>query len=352
MIQGKTKTEAMYRAVIMDSSSSLKDFSQDRKKYHKRYVLREKVEDKENAAVNMGRMVETLLLEPHRFDSTFYLSVCSSPPTGLMLAFVESLYRNTVQATDEMGEVNRTFEDLAKDAYVDSGFKIKFDAVLGKFIGSEAETFYKEMREVKSKGLTVVTTRDIEYAERIVESLRTNSTTAKIVNLVDSSRYQIIHQLQVEGYVVDGHEFKSMMDKVVVDHTEKTIQIYDLKCTWSVENFYEEYYLYRRSYIQAYLYHRALCVCEDNEILGFDHDEYEILFPKFIVCDSTNYMDPLIYTLTDADIDDAYNGFEHKGRTYPGVKNIIKDLKWAQENDVWSISRTNYENGGIVNIKG
>jgi hypothetical protein len=295
-------------------------------------------------------MVETLLLEPHEFDGRFYLSTCMSAPTGLMLAFVESLYRHTSEATDEFGNVNRNFEDIAKDAYHESGFKIKFEAVLGKFIGTEAELFYKEMREVKSKGLTVVTTREIEYAEKIVESLRSNSTTASIVNMVDSSRYQILNQFQLEGYVVDGHEFKSMMDKIIIDHTDRTITVYDLKCTWSVENFYEEYYLYRRAYIQAYLYHKAILSLTTD--VHSEYYGYIACTPQFIVCDSTNYMDPLIYTLTDADIDDAYNGFEHKGRTYPGVKEIIKDLKWAQDNDVWSISRKNYENGGLVNIKG
>ena len=35
MIKGTAKTEAQYRAVVMDSSSSLKDFSTDRKKYYK-----------------------------------------------------------------------------------------------------------------------------------------------------------------------------------------------------------------------------------------------------------------------------------------------------------------------------
>jgi hypothetical protein len=44
MIKGTAKTEAQYRAVTMDSSSSLKDFSQDRKKYYKKYFLGEKVE--------------------------------------------------------------------------------------------------------------------------------------------------------------------------------------------------------------------------------------------------------------------------------------------------------------------
>jgi len=46
----------------MDSSSSLKDFSTDRKKYHKKYVLNEKVEDKDTAASVIGRLVETQLI--------------------------------------------------------------------------------------------------------------------------------------------------------------------------------------------------------------------------------------------------------------------------------------------------
>jgi hypothetical protein len=159
----------------------------------------------------------------------------------------------------------------------------------------------------------------------------------------------VLNQFQVEGYVVDDHLFKSMMDKMVVDHNERTIQVYDLKCTWSVENFYEEYYLYRREYIQALLYYKAAIyiVNTTEELHG-----YRVEQPKFIVCDSTNYMSPLIYTLSDRDLEDAYNGFEHKGRTYPGVKSIISDLKWAIENDVWNISRENYLNHGLVNIKG
>jgi hypothetical protein len=136
----------------------------------------------------------------------------------------------------------------------------------------------------------------------------------------------------------------------VVDHNARTIQVYDLKCTWSVENFYEEYYLYRRAYIQAYLYNEAaksLTLDADGELYG-----YIVIPPKFIVCDSTNYYNPLIYTLDDKDLEDSYKGFEHKGKKYVGVKALIQDLKWAVENDVWNISRLNYTRNGIVNIKG
>ena len=344
MIQGTTKTEALYRAINLDSSSSLKDFSMDRRKYHKKYILNEVVEDEESKASTVGRMVETLLMEPHLFDERFHLSTCMSTPTGLMLDFVEALYKHSVTATAEDGTITRSFEDLAKDAYVDSGFKIKLDAVLNKFIGSEAEIYYKEIREVRSRNLTVVTTKEVENAEKIVNELRTNPITADIVNLTSDARYSVYNQLQVENYEVGAHKFKSMIDKVVVDHERQTIQVYDLKCTWSVENFLEEYYLYRRAYIQGYLYYWA---AKQHFV---DLKSYLVLNPKFIVCDSTNYMNPLIYDMSVTAFNDAERGFEHKGRKYPGVKQLINDLKWALQNDKWNISRENYTNKGVVTI--
>ena len=335
----------------MDSSSSLKDFSQDRKKYYKKYILGEKVEDKDSSAANMGRIVETLLMEPHLFDDKFYMSSCASTPTGLMLDFVEALYKHTRDATDENGIVKTPMNELLEAAYKDSGFKIKYEAVITKFVGSDAEIYYNEIRTVRSKNLTVVNTMEISIAEKIVEQLRINTTTAPIVNLTNSSRYEIIDQMQVEGYTIDGHKFKSMLDKVVIDHDKKTIQPYDLKCTWSVENFYEEYYLYRRAYIQAYLYYKAMTSIANNSIIDV-YNEYKVEYLKFIVCDSTNYYQPLIYTLDDDDMNDAYKGFVHKGRTYPGVGELIAALSWCVTSGTWNISHKNYLSNGIVNIKG
>jgi hypothetical protein len=346
MIQGETKTEAQYRAIYLDSSSSLKDFSMDRKKYHKKYILNQVVEDEESKAATTGRLVETLLMEPHLFDEKFHISTCMSTPTAMMLDFVEALYKYTVEATAEDGTVTRSFEDMCKDAYADAGFKITLDAVLKKFIGSEAEIYYKEIREVRSKKLTVVTTKEIENAEKVVLELRTNPVTAEIVNLVNDTQYSVFNQLQVEGYEVFGHMFKSMMDKVILDHKSKTVQVYDLKCTWSVENFYSEYYLYRRAYIQGFLYHKAA----ESWASEMGYGDYEILHPKFIVCDSTNYANPLVYEMTQDSMNNAMNGFEYKGREYPGVVQLIEDLKWTLDNDVWNISRENHINNGVVKL--
>jgi hypothetical protein len=349
MIEGRSRTEAEYRAISMDSSSSLKEFSLDRRKYYKKYILNEQVAEDDSKASIMGRLVEILLMEPEKFDEKFYMSSCVSAPSGMMMDFVEALYEHTVAATNDDGDVCETFEELSKKAYADSGYKIKYEKVISNFVGSDAEIYYNEIRKVRANGLTVVTTEDVTNAERIVEELKINEFTSPIVNVVDSKRYTVFNQLQIEGYTIKGHLFKSMMDKVIIDHEKKTIQVYDLKCTWSVENFYEEYYLYRRAYIQAYLYYVAA-----DELRMMNNDvwsEYEVLPPKFIVCDSTNYYAPLVYELSFMDLKDAYEGFTHKGRTYPGVESIIDDLKFALQNKIWNISRENYENGGIVKLK-
>lgn len=353
-IQGKVKTEANYRAITTDSSTSLKDFSLDRKKYYRKYIEGETIDEKENRASTMGKIVETLLMEPEEFDSRFYLSTCLSAPTGNMIEFVEALYRFTKEATDETGKVIRTFEDLTRDAYKESGYKIPYERVMfgtektSGFVGSEAEIYYNEIRTVRSKNLIVVTSQEISNAEKIVEELRTNSVTKDIVNLVNSSRYTILNQYQVPEYFVDEHPLKSMLDKVVVDHQEKVIKPYDLKCTWSVEDFYEDYYLYRRAYIQGFVYWRSMIsLTEDpsSELYGYTVD-----YLRFIVCDSTNYMNPLIFEMTEESMENAYSGFEHKGRTYPGVGEIIDGLKWALEKNIWNISKKNYENFGVVKL--
>jgi len=351
MIKGVNKTaeERKYRAIETDSSSSLKDFSLDRRKYYKKYVLREKVEEKENLAANMGRLVETLLLQPEEFDNRFYMSSTASVPTGLMLEFVEALYKVTTEATDGFGVVTREFKDLAHEAYIASGFKLAEETVLNKFIGSDAEIYYREIREVRSRNLTVITTQDVTNAEKIVEELQTNEFTKDIINMVTSSRYTVSNQFVVDDYIVDGHKFKSMLDKVIVDHNEKRIMIYDLKCVWSVENFYNEYYLYRRAYIQALLYFKAIEWLVEQKTSPWY--KYHVEYPQFIVCDSINYYSPLIYTLEYKDMYDAYRGFTKGDRQYPGVKELIEELKWAQENDIWSISKKNYESKGFVNIK-
>src|SRR6478609_7336213 len=104
MIKGTLRSEAEYRKIQMDSSSSLKEFSIDRRKYYKKYVLGERVSEEEDSKASViGRLVETLLFEKDEFDNRFFMSSTAKSPTGNMLAFVEALYKHTRDNSDENG---------------------------------------------------------------------------------------------------------------------------------------------------------------------------------------------------------------------------------------------------------
>jgi hypothetical protein len=341
-------TEKDYRDVKMDSSSSIKEFSLDRKKYHRKYILDETIKDKDTQAIMMGQLVELLLWEPELFDEKFYMSACVSVPTGLMLAFVEAMYTVTKSKTDENGTVDATFEEIATEAYEMSGFKIKVDAVIKKFAESDAMVYFEEICTVRSNNLSVVNANDVNNAERIVLELQENPITAAICNQQSNDKFTVLDQHKVIGYDVLGHTVKSMMDRVIIDHAKKSIQVYDLKCTWTVENFFTEYYLHRRSYIQALCYYTA---CEHIKSTTPEYADYTVELPKFIVCDSINYFSPLIYTLSVEDLKDALKGFTYNNRIYPGVTEILANLTWAKDHDTWNISKSMAEAGGVINIR-
>lgn len=346
-INGIIKTETDYRSLKMDSSSSLKEFSLDRKKYYRKYILGEKIEEKDTTAILTGQLAEIFLLEPHRFDEKFHLSTCESKPSGLMGEFIDALIAIREENTNDEGEVSISFENALKEAYNRSGFKLPYEAVIKKFKGSDAEIYFNEMEDVRKKGLTVVSMKEVENAEKIAEEIKSNRFTSFILERGTDDIWETHIQYQVEGYEVHNHFFKSMIDIVQVNHKKKTIQAYDLKVVWNVEGFYEDYYLYRRAYIQAYLYYRAL------HYISLTNDAYKgysVLPIRFIVADSANYYSPLIYVLSEEDIAKAYSGFEYKGRMYKGVKDIIEDLIFAQEGDVWNVSRENYNNNGLVKL--
>src|SRR5690242_1692301 len=145
MIQGQTKDQQAYFDTELDSSSSLKVFSQDRRLYYKKYVERSKIEEEEDSKASItGRICETLLLEPELFDSRFYLSSIAKPLTGKMADFVTALVNVSIQNSDEDGNITKSFEEMATEARTIAQFEWKLPVILDKFIGKDPEILYKE----------------------------------------------------------------------------------------------------------------------------------------------------------------------------------------------------------------
>lgn len=342
MITGEKRTEKEYRALDMLSASDLRLFSNNRRDFYKQKILKEEKIEEYNRSMMIGSLVHLLLLEPEEFDNRYMMSSCDSPPTANMLLFTESLFRHSVEHMDEEGKVNMDFKDLAELAYIDSGYKTPMATVLLNF-NKKGESYYQELMEAKIRGVQVVCMDDINIATKIVEGVKSDPFVGEYFTDTDFC------ELKAEGFMVEGIEMKGMLDKLSINHVEKTIQLLDLKVVFDNQNFYREYYKKKQAYIQGYIYHTALLSGKLD--LGFEYDNYEILPPIFIAVDSGCFYAPLQYKMSVEDLDRAYEGWEEKGYKYLGVRDILKDIRWSKENNIWNIGKEAYENRGIVELK-
>lgn len=353
MVKGEIKeekrelTEAEYRKIPMLSSSDLRLFITDKRKFFKTKVLGEIAAEEYNKSLLIGSIVHTLLLEPEEFDNRYFLTICEKVPTGNMLVFVESLYRHTVANLNEEGELQVEFAELIKFAYEESGYKISVDAVLKKF-KENGEDYYLQMREAKLKGLEVVCMDDITIAHKIIEMIKMDEFCGELFSC-GINGITAFNEVKLDEFDLLHIKMKAMLDRIIVDEQKKTIQLIDLKVVYNNQDFYREYYLKRRADLQGYVYFKAL---ESRKIdLGFDYNDYEILLPIFCAVDSGCFFRPLLYQMDTKNMKDAYDGFIENGRYYPGIREILEEIDFAVENGIWNITKEAFKNKGIVSLK-
>lgn len=281
----------------------------------------------ESRSMLIGNLVHTLILEPEEFDKKYVMSVCNKKPTGKMLKFVDALYKHTIlNSVDDKVVVD--FKVLAEKAREESGYEHSLQVILNKFTGKEPEKYYRELRETKEK--QVVCLEDLSIANGIVSKLKTSDA----VNSIFTSGYS---EVKYENFEIGGLKFKGMVDKILDFNTY--LKPYDLKVTWTNENFYEEYFLKTYAYLQAAIYYEA--VKQNNPTK-------EVKPPAFIVADSTNVMQPLIYEISEESLKSYYNGFTYRNEYYKGLNEVIEEIKWHMDTNIWDISYNNYKNNNII----
>lgn len=356
-------TEAEYRALKIDSYSSLKVFIEDRKKYYKKFVLEEPVKDPDSQSLVFGSLVDCLLFTPDEFDKRFTFSV-TDVPKGQYKKLIDELMVITSQSLGDNGEVTRDVEDMLLDAYRNVKYDFagntvdfkrdSFEVVKKKFIGSDLELYYKQLRE--SYGKEVIESTTVDVALAVLNELKSNPFTAEIINAETDSEQDVYTQFPlIEECVIiqrddlEGDEFKlkGLLDKLIVNHKRKQIDIYDLKTAWDNEGEFINNYFKYKYYIQVAVYLYLVMEWKKKQ-KGIE--DYVVNYPKFVVADSNNYKSPLVYTTGRDNFEQGMRGFTIRGKYYPGVMRAISDLVWHKKSGIWNISRENYKNKGLVEI--
>lgn len=356
-------TEQQYRQLDLDSYSTLKVFLEDRRKYYRKYVLKEPLPEDETSSTVFGSVVDCLKFKPEEFESRFALAV-AQPPTGQYGKFVDQLMKVTLRSVNGNGEVTRDLEDMMLDAYKEVKFdkdgnivdfkRDSFEVVKEKFIGTNLEIHYRQLREAYGK--TIIEQSTLENAQTVVRELHSNPVTREIMTLRDGAgggRFSVKDQFAIIGTFDPncddiGYPMKCLVDRLIIDHERLLIRIYDLKTAWDNEGEFQSNYFKYKYYIQASLYFHLV---KQWALVDSSLKDYEVQYPEFIVAESTNYKNPLIYTTDVHNIHQGMEGFTIRGKYYPGLRKAVQDLIWHKETGIWNISKDAYDSQGILKVR-
>ncbi len=339
----KHLTEPQYRALDKDSYSSLKKFTDDRREYYKKYILKQTLADKTTSSMELGSMVDCLIFERSEFDKRYTVANVSKP-SGALGKFTENVIALTANNLDSDGALSLTMDKLLDIAYENtkydlSGEQVAFkrkgdtlDAIKERWLLGDGLAYYKQIRKAESEGKIFVEPKEIAYAENILRTVKQNPKVKEILDKVNDDRWECHVQLPIE-FEYNGLEMKALLDRVIIDHKEKKVNVYDLKTSWNVEDWINQSFLTYKYYIQAVVYKEALLALQARGIIPAD---YTIENMQFIVCDSTSECSPEIYVVDDY----TYKvfkeiGFTSKGVEYKSVDAIVDDVTIHRDSDIW-----------------
>ena len=147
------------------------------------------------------------------------------------------------------------------------------------------------------------------------------------------SHYQFVATGEIEGELCKGK-----LDKIVIDHELKVIDIYDIKTTSDGISSFKSSYLKYRYDIQGEFYKR---------LVEQMYPDYTVSNMVFVVCSyAYKPLEVRQFMMTNEDHKNAYNGFKLNHKEYKGIKTLIEDYKWYKENQEFEYSRDHVNNMG------
>jgi len=323
-----------YYKIKKVSNSSLSWFQISAKYFNEKF--NERIDDgPEPSYFKKGRSIHEYILEPKEFDKHYVFLDYETPKSKQQKDFCESFARQRLGKKDE--KLVRAY----KKAY---STKETDDKILDKAKGLE-KTFKSYIKYIKIKPL---------YAEILSESmlLKLNEIRKEILEhkkskelfyneLYDTfgntDKLFIQNELQIEWKHPMDIECKSMLDRVVINHEKKLIQLIDIKTTSHLNEFKESFSEFRY-YRQMTFYWMALQWYLEKE-LQLKMDDYEK--ETYIVAISTSKLTEIkVFKIREQQLLDGFNEIDR----------LMIDLSWHFKNNKWDYSKSYYEGEGIEYI--
>jgi hypothetical protein len=364
MITGKVKQTQLvkpqveYRKLTSLNYSMLKVWDENPSLFFDQYKLGKTRKSKPSMSTTVGDIAHFFVLDCHgderEFDNRIdekFAQLDYELGTGQVFILCDHLFDVTEENTNEEGICTMAMADMFDEAF--NRVKAQ-DKYKGKDIDKVWDDFEKNGQDyyksrIANIGKIMVTPVMLDKGKFVGQSvLRDENTSHIFLGSKDTLHTSFPIEWLYDNVDCTQTKCKSELDLFKIDHKKKKIYLYDLKCTWDNEGFtygYLKYYYYIQ---QAFYWLAAKYYFSHIED---QYSDYEIVPMQYIVADtSLNNRRPLIFPCTEKDLLAGLDGFKLSHREYRGVNQLMDELCWAENNNIWNMSKDAYSQNGIMRL--
>ena len=279
--------------------------------------------------IKIGSIVDDLLLPPENYNFEDNYIVCDfEKPTATLGALTDIILENYTEIPDE----NKLLEICKTNNFWKNN---KDETILSKF----NDDFWNYLKVyIQGTQKTIISTADLEKSERLVESIKQNNFT----NYIFNNDFENINQFKID-FEYNDVRLKGIIDRIIIDHKNKTIQLIDLKTGKESALDFTNSFIKYRYYLQEAVYTKAFKhICKILKL-----KDYKLLPFQFLYIGRSERI-PLVYTVSSKWHKAAIKGFNIKNYKYKGLDELIEDVKWHFNKREFEIPREIYENQGNI----
>lgn len=318
-----------YTEIKAISNSSLNLLEQSPKKFLKFYNLEFEESDKKYFLI--GSAIHCYILEYNEFFKRYKFLDYTAPNSANKKLFLD-LYISS------KGDKNERLINAYKKSY--STYAAKDETVLekAKELLKELSSYLKYLK-YKDKGIDIIPGYLKTYLEKLKKELTNNTTANNLlfsvpteINDIDIfNELPIIWEQTIEN---TPYTLKALLDRVILDHDKKLIQLIDLKTTVDIKEFKTSSFFKYHYDRQLSFYSLAIMNYFKQEYPDLNIEDYTI--EHYIVAVNKE-MEPetAVFKITNSTILNASKQ----------VSNLLNIAHWHLSNNKWEYSKEHYENG-------
>lgn len=281
--------------------------------------------------VKIGSITDDWLFDKENFEDKYFIYE-GEKPTATLGKLVDIILKN-YNAPPNKDEVLLIIE--ANEFWKRS----KPETLLTYF---DIPEFWEYLEaQYKSRVKNLVTTSELDLGKELASVLETHSFSKYIFE--NNNNIERINQYKFE-YFYNNIKLRGIIDIIVIDHTNKTVQLIDLKTGQdNAENFMNSFIKYRY-YFQSLIYQNSFdIICKNLNLV-----DYKLLPFQFLYIGRKQKM-PLVYTVTDKWFKGAQFGFKTAGGyNYKGLDVLLDEIKWHWDNKVFEMTKDIFTNKGNI----